>query len=497
VATGFPGAKGTDEAADMVTRYEQLIAEENASSEPRAADIAAPGSEAQVPYWIRKLRDMNESQGSDPGFCDVVTEWTGWNGEKREPNAAQHLVALGWLALPEVIAHLDDLRPTRCQRWGRSYDPSSYGILRVADVCQQIFEEITLTALYEKSGLYGYVVKDGLVAPAVENARKWWEAHAKDQPVDYYKRILAAGEPGARSKAARWLLAHVDSAMPLVLDAVARGDSETRDQLLRLLDDRLGPEHEKLLESLLTEKDLRVVEFVAWRLWDRCHSDVGAREAARRLETWTPKQDTFGCNFVENTAALLVNVRSDFAVETLCRLLNAKETKVKHEVLGRLDWVPDPRVVGALSAELDDRAASGWSGRNNVPVRFCDQAGESAVRSRRQEHGLRDDTAQRERPAARGADGVARGEPGQARLREHAPARRRASPEPLTDRCASHALRALPAVASDPARSGFGLFHTEDLHGPSSARLFARPRRHRRRSRERAARTRRGPADRR
>ena len=78
----------------------------------------------QATYWLHHLRDLNVMQTSSPGMCMVLTDSPG-SFESQDlakegtPNAAVELKKLGYEALPQIIAHLDDERPTRCVGYWR------------------------------------------------------------------------------------------------------------------------------------------------------------------------------------------------------------------------------------------------------------------------------------------------------------------------------------------------------------------------------------------
>lgn len=86
------------------------------------------------------------------------------------------LKKLGMAAVPNIIAHLDDGRPTRCKGHWRSYWPDGHYLLRYGDCCQQIFEAITGKTIHTSGG---YPMQDGNGKKCKERAELWWQNYQK------------------------------------------------------------------------------------------------------------------------------------------------------------------------------------------------------------------------------------------------------------------------------------------------------------------------------
>ncbi len=169
----YPG-----EAKAMFRHYEDLLKEDGAWIEPNKEELAKYTTTQKVDYWMFKLRELSCSQREDPGECDVLQD--GFFAEKdRALNAAQELVKLGTAALPAIIEHLDDARPTRSVGWHRMFSHGSYYLLRYGDCCQQIFHAITKHEIYSRSNTNGYPIKDGQGTAVKKKAQEWWERNRK------------------------------------------------------------------------------------------------------------------------------------------------------------------------------------------------------------------------------------------------------------------------------------------------------------------------------
>jgi hypothetical protein len=168
------------EAREMAGHYESLVAEDVAWREPSREARAGMAGPEKAAYWMHHLRDADLSQMANPGMCHVVAEndrlanfLVGRDPDAATPNPAMELKKLGKDALPLVVAHLDDARPTRCLGFWRSYEPSSYHLLRYGDCCQQIFESITGHPIYERATTSGYPIPDGKGAECKAEAERW------------------------------------------------------------------------------------------------------------------------------------------------------------------------------------------------------------------------------------------------------------------------------------------------------------------------------------
>jgi hypothetical protein len=166
-----------DEILRKIARLERLVAEDKGWTEPSKAAIAKMDVRQKTAYWLYRLRDLKVIQSESPGTCTVVTSlpenmYVLRQHSDSETNAADELRNLGYEALPQIIDHMDDDRPTECVGFWRDFAPESYFTLAYGDCCQQIFEAITLHTIYE----YGrYPIRDGKGKLCKQRAQDWWK----------------------------------------------------------------------------------------------------------------------------------------------------------------------------------------------------------------------------------------------------------------------------------------------------------------------------------
>jgi hypothetical protein len=170
-----------DEARAMAEHYRSLVDKDTGWVEPDAATFAWLPTEQKVAYWLNHLRDLDVRQWASPGSCDVLDRFgIGRDGdERKKPNAAVELKKIGVAAIPQLIAHMDDARPTRCEGHWRDYWPEGHYLLRLGDCCQQVFESITGHTLFRGTTTVSYPIHDGAGKQCKESAEKWWQEYQR------------------------------------------------------------------------------------------------------------------------------------------------------------------------------------------------------------------------------------------------------------------------------------------------------------------------------
>jgi hypothetical protein len=238
------------EAKEMAGHYQSLIAEDKAWKEPDKAAWEKMPVKQKVAYWMYKLRDLNMRQWSDPGQCYVLGDFFGRlnDDDKKNPNPAVELQKLGMDALPDIIAHLDDARPTRCQGHWRSYAPETYVLLRYGDCCQQIFEAITNHTIYDRTTTNGYPIADGKGKDCKARAEVWLENFKKKGEKQVLIEGTAAGDRDSSGHAKRLIEKYPEAAF----DAIVQGIKKSSEKWIR----------SNLVSYLTTVKDERVVAFM-------------------------------------------------------------------------------------------------------------------------------------------------------------------------------------------------------------------------------------------
>jgi HEAT repeats len=258
-----------DEAREMARHYQKLVDEDSRWVEPDPGALAKMTPEQKVRYWMYHLRDLAMGQCSDPGRCSVFFDGTIYlEGKKRPLNAAIELTQLGMAAVPQLIAHLDDPRPTRCKGHWRSYWPDGHYLLRYGDCCQQIFEHITGKTITKE----GYPMQAGKGKEARAAAEHWWQDYQTKGERQMLIEATAAGDQDSPRQAQRLAEKYPDAALaPIVQGARACTEGRVRASLIQIAEEL---------------KDTNVLPFLHAELEGRYHDSrvAAARALAMRGE---------------------------------------------------------------------------------------------------------------------------------------------------------------------------------------------------------------------
>jgi hypothetical protein len=229
----IPYHQEREQAGAIVRHYKDLIAEDRAWEEPTREKLARMSEDERVRYWMYHLRDHAVGQFMDPGMCFVLS--SGWlidpePTKDQKPNPAVELKKLGLAAVPQIIAHLDDERPTRCQGHWRMYAPDSFYLLRYGDCCQQILESISGLKIYERKDTNGYPIKDGQGKACKEKAERWWMEYQKKGEKQILIERTEIGDTDSPEQARRLVAQYPASAF----EPISRGASQARGEFVRL-----------------------------------------------------------------------------------------------------------------------------------------------------------------------------------------------------------------------------------------------------------------------
>ena len=187
VASGRPTDRYTEAAASLAAFLKQMAIEDEAFQEPKEP-TALPGKE-HIGYLIFKLRDVAEQSRDVPGKTFVLFS-------PRTPDSpAVALRRMGKIAVPSLLALLEDQRPTR------SFSGALNGayILRYSDVAFQILEGIAGRRfdLQTRRGSYLLNADDDLRTKIIEGVKVWWRENSQRTEAEWLRDSLARTGVGA------------------------------------------------------------------------------------------------------------------------------------------------------------------------------------------------------------------------------------------------------------------------------------------------------------
>jgi hypothetical protein len=231
----LPHHRYRGEARELVKHYQDLLEEDRRWVEPDARALAAMTTEQQTAYWLYHLRDLDFGQGCDAGISSTGRPVFILEPKKptkpKPPNAVVELKKLGLAAVPRLIAHLDDSRPTRCN------GPYGQHLLRYGDCCQRLFESITGHSIYMGQYSSSYPIADGQGKECKARAERWWQNYQKKGEKQMLVDGTAAGDRDSAGHARRLAEKYPDAALaPIIQGARASKDASVRGNLVQTAD---------------------------------------------------------------------------------------------------------------------------------------------------------------------------------------------------------------------------------------------------------------------
>jgi hypothetical protein len=171
----FPGTRHEGEAQAMAERLARMCKEDEEHSGSTGRRLDRMSTSEQVVELIYQLRDQNAHQIFSHGGCNIFMDPRDIpaRGHQAVGSPASRLVAIGFSAVPQLMAHIDDHTLTRCYGVGRI--GQSLYVLEVGDCVVQIVERI--------AGM-----SDGrnslMISTAQRRARvkDWWSKRVRNRP---------------------------------------------------------------------------------------------------------------------------------------------------------------------------------------------------------------------------------------------------------------------------------------------------------------------------
>jgi hypothetical protein len=162
----FPDGRFVKEAQDMAQELERMVQEDIRHRQENRAIETMTDAE-KIEDLVYQLREQNGHQLMVPGHASAMAS-------RRSGNAAWQLAAIGYAAVPRLIAAIDDRRPTRTVGCWRDFVFSHY-VLRIGDCAVEILEQIAGRQFFASSGSFSYMLKDGMEKRVRAEVMKWWD----------------------------------------------------------------------------------------------------------------------------------------------------------------------------------------------------------------------------------------------------------------------------------------------------------------------------------
>ena len=187
-----------ERAKTTAATLRRLIAEDDAHAAISIEALAKLPVKEQVAEWIFRLREQNGQQWSQPGSCDVFSDFDGGNDKGATP--AHQLARLGHAAVPQLIAALDDPTFSRSVGYHRNFY-FSHTVLTVGDCALQILERIGGRSFSERRTTSSYLSKDGDVVATRKAVQEWWHDMGANGERQVLIKAVSAGGDDAPTQA--------------------------------------------------------------------------------------------------------------------------------------------------------------------------------------------------------------------------------------------------------------------------------------------------------
>jgi len=169
ILKNYPHSEHRERAQKTAEVLKRMISEEQVHTSVGSNELARLPVKDQVTELIFQLRDQNGHQYSQPGWCDIFGDWSGATN-----TPAHRLVALGYAAVPQLIAALDSDTFSRSVGYHRNFY-FSHTVLTVGDCASQILQRITGRSFFVPGSTYSYMSKAEKTSSRRRAAEVWWD----------------------------------------------------------------------------------------------------------------------------------------------------------------------------------------------------------------------------------------------------------------------------------------------------------------------------------
>ncbi len=253
---------------EVAASYESLIEEDRGWTMPTDEQLSGMEPAERAAHLVHQLRDATHAG-----------EGHATNAVRLGPDPVNDLLNVGWDAIPALIAHLDDTRPTRV--------PLGGALMTHAQICSNLLEEIG-GCLFASAQLDLKAAVDSLPRPTAADqpapasarqlAETWWKQAQGEGPEAQFLLLLRGDEPRYVTLAARRLLElDAERHLPGIVGMLSSSKCVARERLLDVVSPRLTADHRRWVETFLQCDELPYVLFAARWLWRTCRDERGVR----------------------------------------------------------------------------------------------------------------------------------------------------------------------------------------------------------------------------
>lgn len=386
IVTNYPESEYHDRAVQTVNILRRMIAEDEAHAKNPVTNLDQLPVKARISELIFRLRDQNGHQISQPGSCDIFEDWH--PGNTNTP--AHQLAGLGFAAIPQLIAALDDDTFSRSFGFHRDF-VFSHHVLTVGDCAEAILERITGRSFFVPISTSSYMSKDQKVSSTRKTAEAWWaECQAKGEKQMLMEEISSAGND-APAEAEILCQRFPDVAVPTLIKGIqATTNDWLRPQLVHKLGEMNNPEGIEFLWQEMTNSPVLRSRVAAARGLRRVDKRAAIAAVSKEwLKFDSSKEDSESGE--SDLIDFLVSSDSPDAIHTLTQDIQKRTVDTRLTIVDATDsWIFTPvtnspatrsAIEEFLVKELEDKEKRvGMSGtrfgKNFSDPRVCDMAGQ-------------------------------------------------------------------------------------------------------------------------
>lgn len=166
IAKNYPHTELAEDAKEMAKRLASMIREDEARQN-RVHSSQPLTLHEQISDLIFQLRDQTVLQRGQPARCNIFQTI---DGSTNSP--AHQLLAIGYPAVPQLIATLDDKSLSRCVAFHRNFYFSHF-VLSVGNCSLQILEKIAGQQFFVRTNAT-YIYTPDQITSARNAALSWW-----------------------------------------------------------------------------------------------------------------------------------------------------------------------------------------------------------------------------------------------------------------------------------------------------------------------------------
>ncbi len=239
----YPTSRHFARATETAELLQEMVREDREHKVPMAFDDL--GTDEKVAELIFQLRNQNGQQWSQPGSCDIFfsDDLLMDFGEKsadtpnvqpKVPSPAQQLVDIGYDAVPQLIAALDDKRLTRSVGYHRNFY-FSHHVLYVGDCAEQILSRIANRSFYQRRHTNAAMMKDGDSMTVKAQVEEWWREFKQKGERQVLLEGTIAGDENSPKQARQLIAKFPADALEAIRQGTANATSPwVRNQFIEL-----------------------------------------------------------------------------------------------------------------------------------------------------------------------------------------------------------------------------------------------------------------------